>query len=307
MSGKSRLPSMVSDLRVGILAPEKWDLVFKANIDAWKRKGGYQLDGIRGPKGTELFNFWAFDKNARIDFPEGKGDGAEHVIGDRDLDAEVEYFHFPYLRRTEVLNRPSLIVFEVTGHVMLGIYFGNLKRPQLHILNPWPLKLASTQFLDTYEVVMQSSKKLAREILYVDVAGELQTIFGKEYNLQEKERVGFCTLWVGIMASAVIPHLKEIHETLVGHSAASSVLTMRTAKIYRDKVYEPLELQLNAIIDATLKEFPGLKCEYLAAARAIGDLAATAIRAGKRKSKRRTYRKKPTWRQRHGRRSTRRA
>jgi hypothetical protein len=190
---------------------------------------------------------------------------------------------------------------------MLGIYFGNLARPQLHILNPWSLT-GSTQHLDVYDLVALSSKPLARQILYVDVAGELNKIFKKDYNLQEKERVGFCTLWVGILAAAVIPHLPDLQAALTRPAAAASgVLSMEAAAIYKDSVYQPLQEQLDALIDATEKEFPNLQCRYLASAKAVGDLAATAQGAGKRKRNRRTYRKKSTWRQRRGRRSTRRA
>lgn len=309
MSSIPRLPVGRSDLRIGILAPESWEAVCNQNIKTWEKLGGYEVGGPEKPSESSLFNFWTVNESARIDFPEGKGEGVSHVIGDRDIDAEAEYFRFPYLGRTEIRNRPSFIVFEVTGHVMLGIYFGNLGRPQLHILNPWPLNLGVTQFLDAYDVVAKSSKKLARKILYVDVAGELEKIFPDmvPINLQKDERVGFCTLWVGIMASKVAPILPQL--TVAASKDAGSrsgVLSNEAATLYRDNVYAPLKSTLDAVVEATMKESPSLGREG-ATAIAVGDLAASAAttgKGGKRTVGRRTHRKKSSWKRRNQRSSS---
>lgn len=290
-----------SDRRIGILDPNTWEAVLKANVESWKRKGGYQVDGKTPPKGTELFNFWSVDQTARIDYPEAVGEeGAEHVFGTRDLDAEVEFLRFPYLRRTEVQKRPSFIVFEVTGHVMFGIYFGNLQRPQLHLLNPWPLHLGKIQLIDAYDVISKSSEKLSFKIAIVDVAGELEKIKKVSYNLQENERVGFCTLWVGIFAAKTIGIVGGLTDAEKGAASVSGsgVLTESAANLYNE-IYSSLQTTLNALVAANMKESPLLGLQG-ATANAVADLAQSALSSGgKRIRRRRTFRKKSSWKHRN--------
>jgi hypothetical protein len=307
------------DAARGVLEVETWEDVLAATLASWEAQGGCRLTRKKSecPK-TAPFNFW--DDEALIIFEDdAEAEEGAKVIGSHTSKAEIEHSFLPYLDRPSVEARPSLLVFHVTGHVMLGIYFGNLPTPELHILNPWKVN-GTIQMSDVYDLFKESiGPAKARKPIYIDVAGEIEaSARGITINLQEDEQVGFCTLWVSIIASRVIPLLKsgQLITAVSKHSAAGSQLSEHAREFYYSGVYAPLiryVVQAQKAQDPTIGD-TWIDFTYYKAATAVKQLALEAlngakisVKGGKRKSKRRTYRKKPTWRQRHGRRSTRKA
>jgi hypothetical protein len=306
----------IGEERRGIISD--WEPVLKTTIHDWSTKGGCQLTRKESCEGKYLFNYWPAEVNPIIELEELEDDdmSGTHVAADRAPDAPVEYAELPYLKRTAVTLRPSLMAFTVTGHVMLGIYYGMLKRPELHILNPWSLlekneTTGATQLRDVYKLFEEKLKGEARKVAYIDVANEVEKENRMYINLQENERVGFCTLWVPIMADAVIPKLPALTTAMTSGPATSGLKP--SVKALYTEIYKTLQTELTTGMEDVKDAYPlkSVDITNLAAAKAVVDLYRKAVglpaKAGKRKSKRRTYRKKPTWRQRHGRRSTRRA
>ena len=305
MSGKP-LPVQRNELRNGILRYETWEKVFKLNVKTWKAKGGYQLDGKEPATGTETFNFWSAANNAQIDFEElDPAEAGDFVGAERADGAEIEYSRLPYFERTQVKKRPSLLMFEVTGHVMIAIYFGNLGkgegRRELHILNPWPLK-GSTQLKDVYALFDLKMPAKARTILVADVADEVQSISKGEINLQQHEKQGFCTLWVGIIAARAIQIMKELSETVDANRSTptvSGVLALPVKTLYKTKVYNVLQQKLDENMRRIAEELPMVSCQYLASAQATESMAEEALgKGGKRTVGRRTRKKIPKWKRR---------
>ncbi len=307
------------DASRGVLEVETWEDVLAATLASWEAQGGCRLTRKKSecPE-TAPFNFW--DDEALIMFEDdAEAEEGAKVIGSHTSKAEIEHSFLPYLDRPSVRARPSLLVFHVTGHVMLGIYFGNLPTPELHILNPWKVN-GTIQMSDVYDLFKESIGPVkARKPIYIDVAGEIEaSARGITINLQKDEQVGFCTLWVSIIASRVIPLLKsgELVAAVTKQPTVGSQLSKDAHQFYYTKVYAPLIRyidQAQKAQDPTIG-YTWIDFTYFNAAKAVKELALEALNAarlsakgGKRKRNRRTYRKKPTWRQRHGRRSTRRA
>jgi hypothetical protein len=155
----------------------------------------------------------------------------------------------------------------------------------------------------------------SRGIIYIDVAGQLEEAKRIDINLQKDEQVGFCTLWVAIFASKVIPLLNDpkFINAVASSSKSGNLLNPDVLERYYKEVYEPLIKEVNnakTIKDPTLG-YTWIDFTYFNAAKAVEKMAVEALtkltistKGGKRKRNRRTYRKKLTWRRRRGRRST---
>lgn len=302
--------------REGII--NDWDSVLETTIQSWGTKGGCQLTRKESCEGGYLFNYWPPEVNPIIELEELEDDDTSgtHVAADRAPDAPVEFAVLPYLRRTAVTLRPSLMAFTVTGHVMFGIYYGMLKRPELHILNPWSLlekneTTGATQLRDVYKLFEEKLKGTARKVAYIDVANEVEKENRMYINLQENERVGFCTLWVPIIGNAVIEKIKELETAVKKGTPGGKQLNAESIAIYKS-IYDSLQKSLTEKMNAEKEAYPVKyeDIEHLSAAKAVVALYRKAVglapKGGKRKSKRRTYRKKPKWRQHRGQRFTRR-
>lgn len=295
MSGVPR-----SDLRRGILEVETWTQLLKTTLESWKTNGGCLLTGESNVCPDDApFNYWSVE--AQIDFEDDAipEEGAK-VVGDHTGKAKIIYSSLPYLDRNSVRKRPSLFVFSVTGHVVLGIYFGNLLTPELHILNPWRMIGDATQMADIYRLFeVKLGPVRARKIIYIDVAGEIETAKGKTINLQKDELVGFCTLWVAIIASKVIPLIGDLGRA-IGDKRGASQLSVTALSMYYDKVYKPLMDDVAAaqkVEDPTIGE-TSMNFTSFKAAAGVNKLAKEAltivtVTGGKRTNGRRTYRRKP--------------
>jgi hypothetical protein len=303
--------------RRGVLEVTAWDRLLKETVKIWETQGGCRLTPAKSacPKSAP-FNFW--EDEALIIFEDDAEvkEGAK-VTESHTRNAKIEYSSLPFLNRDSVKTRPSLLVFHVTGHVMLGIYFGNLDTPELHIFNPWKVT-GTVQMKDVYNLFEENLGIAgARKPVYIDVAGQLEDAKKIDINLQEDEQVGFCTLWVTIIASKVISLLKDptFDEAVKSASKSGSLLNPGVLDRYYKEVYEPLITEVN---NAKTKEDPTLGYTWIdftnynaavnvkkMALEALTKVTAnSAKKGGKRKRNRRTYRKKLTWRRRRGRRFT---
>lgn len=289
-----------------------WWAVLGATVARWKTRGGCEITREERScvEGSHLFNYWGVDDNPIIEFEESPTDGKTHVVAERAVAAPIEFAYLPFLGRTAIKLRPSLFAFAVTGHVMLGIYYGMLPRPELHILNPWPLianDKSEIQLQDLYALFGAKSPKMAGKIAYIDVAHEL-SMPDIYINLQEDERIGFCTLWVAIIADKVIPKLPLLTEAIQEEGAAAgSQLSMKTKDIYK-KIYERLQSELAAGKEEVIAAYPntGDDITNLAAAKAVIAMYKKALgKGGKRTLHRRTFRKRTLrWKSRRAHRST---
>jgi len=177
---------------------------------------------------------------------------------------------------------------------MLGILYNypGARGPELHILNPWSL-INSQQSKDVYVLIDTVLKKHARNVVVVDVAHEIQTRQGKTINLQEDEKVGFCTLWVGILAGRIIPDLPKLQMEL--GKQGSGQLSGPALQIY-DRVYTNLQKDLSTMVKASRQTYgEAVSTPTAATAMAVTELAKAAFLqaklGGKRKSKLQTRRR----------------
>ena len=200
------------ELRQGIIQPESYDKLFVGNTDAWRTLGGCPLGSRESVICDEenTFNFFGAGANPEIEWSDVDDTVVQNTIGTVGEGAEIRIAKLPYLAHPQTFKRPTLFMFSVTGHVMLAVYFNGVGRgSELHILNPWPLKFGMQQFNDVYTLLKTIIPK-DRGIRIVDIADQVQiyakSLAGKEVpiNLQENERLGFCTLWVGILATALL-------------------------------------------------------------------------------------------------------
>lgn len=309
MSGDPSTMVPRGDLRRGILEPDTWERILRATIRSWNKRGCL-LEKSKTSKTcsqSALFNYWSAEQTARIDFVEKPAEPGQAISADRERDAPIELKQLPYLNRTAVIERPSFLIFEVTGHVMFGIYFGNLKkpdgslkRPELHILNPW--NLTKTKQLEDVYILFEKTLKFkpGKDIVYIDVVNELESALGDVMiNLQENERIGFCTLWAGIIANQVIQILPELTRAVELPPAPASQLSKAARTLYYTKVYEPLIGALDTKKKDVERRLPELNdVSYLAAAEAVAELSQATFKGGKRTAGRRTYRKKLKWKHR---------
>lgn len=271
-----------ANIRAGILGETIWPKVFEENSEIWKRLGGCEIT----PKtpacpSSSLFNYFPYAQDAVLEYPEAEG-VHNHTIA---VDATKEPIEkrFPYLRRTQIKLRPTLLMFEVSGHVMLGVYFGNKKRPELHILNPWSIH-GTQQERDVF--TLQESAKA--RIAVVDVVGRVEEQYGTEIDLQSGEKIGYCTLWVGILASEVIKRMRDINAAVLGDKGTIAP-GIGALEIYKE-IYSGLAAK-KAGIEAQVKARLGpiFDCTDMAAAMAVLQLATEAAAVA---GKRRTLRKR---------------
>ena len=312
--GTFKIPA--SNFRIGIVDPRHYEDIFSGNTLFWSEKGGCAL-GIGMSKGCEeagtAFNFFTFDRNPMIEWSDVDDDIQHNTIGTVAKGAKVEVAKLPYLAHSETRKRPTLLMFEVTGHVMLAIYFNGTKRGStLHILNPWPIG-NTQQLLDVYTLFGKALGYLgAKNVEIIDVAGDVEkytqslakTGNVSIINLQDNERVGFCTLWVGILASAVLrakapdgSHPMTFLDRQV-KSGADPIGTYQLNQALLDfyfNVYWTLMDRRNAIIKDAKKVFGEDKCFPASAAHAVATMLKESVSGGKRMGGRRTYRRKSKW------------
>jgi hypothetical protein len=146
-----------------------------------------------------------------------------------------------------------------------------------------------------FALLKESLKTASRNVIIVDIVGELENKFKDEINLQEFEKKGFCTLWVGILARGVIPRLKELQVAVSDTKAvrgSKQQLNDATLNIY-NQVYTDIETRWMDVVMEAKSTFGEDVCTPSAsAAKAAYVLAKKAQEAGKRKAKRQTRRKR---------------
>lgn len=290
--GKIRITG--KELREGILEGETWPLIFEQNNEIWRRLGGCELgEGRSSTCKDPKFNYFPVSQDAVIEWSEEEAASTNpNVVATKAKDAVIDVARMPYLTHNETALRPTLLAFEITGHVMLGVVYplreGNRA---IHILNPWALE-GEDALLDVY-TLHDTLGAFKRHVVIVDVVTELNKRFGKLINLQEHEKAGFCTLWVGILAGGVIPRLSDLQQTVESTrwTGSDQQLDEATLRIYRD-IYTLIEAKWAMRLASAKKEFNEGKCPTTSAAMAALTLAkeAAAPVGGKRKHRRQTKR-----------------
>lgn len=133
-------------------------------------------------------------------------------------------------------------------------------------------------FKDIYDLLDLKLKYKARKIAVIDVVAELEKKgYKKSINLQEYEKEGFCTLWVGVLASKVIP--------LLGKPL--------TLDVYWNQVYKPLLDEIEEDQKKMKEKIPGINLKTVASASTVSRLATGKGR--KRKHLAKTKRKRVKW------------
>lgn len=285
------------EFREGMLDAETWPLIFQQNNERWKALGGCELSSrVSKQCVNPIFNYFPTSKDAVIEWSEESASDVQNIAASKAEGAVIDVARMPYLNHPATKLRPTLLAFEITGHVMLGIVYNHegARGPEIHILNPWRLTSSKDSISDVFTLVKESLKTASRNVIIVEVVSELEKKFKHEINLQEFEKQGFCTLWVGILARAVIPRLAELYDTVRDVTAvrgSEQQLNDKTLNIYND-VYSGIEQGWEAVINDAKETFGEDKCTPTAsAAKAAIELAKEAQKAGKRKAKRRTRRK----------------
>jgi hypothetical protein len=290
--GKIRITG--KELREGVLEGETWPLIFAQNNEVWEKLGGCELGEGRSSKcKNPLFNYFPVSQDAVIEWSEDAESTNRNVVATKAKDAVIDVARMPYLTHNETKKRPTLLAFEITGHVMLGVVYplreGNRA---IHILNPWALE-GEDSLMDVY-ALHDTLGAFKRHVVLVDVVTELQKRFGKIINLQEHEKTGFCTLWVGILAGGLIPRLSELHRTIQSSrwTGSNQQLDEATLRIYQE-IYTLIETKWAMRLASAKKEFNEGKCPTTSAAMAALTLAkeAAAPIGGKRKHRRQTKRR----------------
>lgn len=283
-----------AELRAGILNAETWPKVFYENNKTWLKLGGCPL-GVGMTKWCNpkaAFNFFPTSQDAVLEWSEeGAADGS-HVASSKAEGAVIDVAKLPFLNHKQTFLRPTLLAFEVTGHVMLGIVYQSGRGPEIHILNPWSMT-ESQQLKDVYELINAKLGSTARKVIVVDVTNELEKrVKPSTINFQAFEKQGFCTLWVGIFARAVIPYLPELNESIKkGGAIGDAVLNERTLRLYYT-VYDTIGREWASNLSEAKQLFGEDYCmPTAAAATAVTKLAIKSSRAGKRKPRRQTRRR----------------
>jgi hypothetical protein len=294
-----KVPITGAELRAGILNGGTWPKIFEQNNEKWALLGGCELSTGKSEEcKNPTFNYFPTSKDAVIEWSEEAAPSHSSVAASKAQGAVIDVAKMPYLNHPATKLRPTLLAFEITGHVMLGIvynYEGALG-PTIHILNPWRLTADKSSTSDVFTLVDTAMGKNARKVIIVDVVGELEEKFKYTINLQEFEKQGFCTLWVGILATAVIPRLTELQASVSNTKqlpGAGQQLNDATLNIY-NQVYTGIEQEWMDIVKETKESFGEDVCTpSTSAANAVYRMAQEAQKkGGKRKAKRQTRRKR---------------
>ena len=287
-----------AELREGVLGGNTWVKLFQQNDRVWKDMGGCPLGIGESEKcpATTPFNYFPTQFNAILEVSEETASNTPNVVAERGKNAVIEVAKLPFLTHEETFKRPTLMVFEITGHVMLSVIYpleGGGRA--IHILNPWSLT-GEAPLKDVYDL-LKTLKRYERNVVVVDVVTELERRFKQQINLQEDERIGFCTLWVGILAAAVIPHLSALKESVANLkevSGSKQQLNETTLKIYND-IYTKLKTQREKILNQAKSQYGETSCtpttSAAIAALTLAQLTVPATSGGKRKYRRQTKRK----------------
>jgi hypothetical protein len=292
------------ELREGILGADTWPLIFEQNDAKWKSLGGLELRSVgptAPPTGTPTFNYFPRSEDAVIEWSEETSTAGRNVSAAVAEGAVIDVATMPYLNRPETYERPTLLSFEITGHVMLGIVYQTKRGPEIHILNPWDLFSNAESAKDVFRLLLESLGPSARNVIVVDVVAELERKYKRTINLQEFEKMGFCTLWVGILARGAIPYLGQLQDSIrnVGlRPGADQTLNDQTLALY-SQIYTGIETRWSDVLADAKRTFGEDKCPPTAsAATAAVTLAREAMSGGKRKyiRRRKTMRaKKSRW------------
>ena len=300
--------------RIGVVDPRLYDDLFSGNFSTWVKKYGACPLGQGVSKACDeksTFNVFPPEKNPSLEYDDVSEEAHDNVIGEVAEGAAIESAVLPYLGHEATEARPTLLMFSVTGHVFPGIYFRSPRGGVLHLLNPWPL--GNTQQIRDVFTLLETNLKTtgAKNIVVVDVAKDVEAytsrLAGKkaEIDLQENEKVGFCTLWVGILSHAVLttetddgtPPMTFLQSANAVPAVGDSMLNDRTLGFY-SRVYTRLRDEKDALEAEARTLFGKDKCGFAAAAFAATRLAARAARGGKRTVGRRTRKKRPKWKRR---------
>jgi hypothetical protein len=295
----------LAEIRAGIVNPETWPKVFVANNVKWAAMGGCPLGiGVSQDCENPTFNFFPTSRDAVIEWSDLRDSGTAHVASDVAEGAVIDVAKLPFLNHKQTFERPTLVAFEVTGHVMLGIIYNKRggRGPEIHILNPWSMT-ESQQFKDVFELINAKLGYGGRKVIVVDITSELERRLpkGKSINFQVYEKQGFCTLWVGIFAGAVIPFLPALDASVKSNATTTGVVSNATLDLYY-KAYDIIGRAWAMKVAENIPMFNEERCIPTAsAAVAVVELASIAAAAnpagGKRKYKRQTKRK-PLYRRR---------
>lgn len=297
--GDLRVPQ--SALRLGIIDPRLYDNLFFSNFQLWVTKyNACPLSrGVSGDCSTSTFNVFPPEKNPMIEWSDVDDSTGNHTLGEVGEGAVLDVAVLPYMKHRELASRPTLMMFLVTGHVMAAIYFVTERGGELHLLNPWPLGIEQ-QLRDVYSL-LEARLPAARKITIVDVASQVQSYLTSKIgaavsiDLQANEKLGFCTLWVGIISQAVLttgeaPMTFLQSEVTKSPPAVGYQLSQNALDFYA-RVYDRLHVEKAALVKEASKAFLD-RCPQGSAAVAVVNLAAKAARGGKRIRRRRTFRKR---------------
>jgi hypothetical protein len=297
------IPITGQEIREGILNPTTWPKIFEQNNEVWKRLGGCPLSEKKSRECEDpKFNYFPTSKDAILEWSDLAAPDGGPVASSKAEGAVIDVAQLPYLSHRETKERPTLLAFEVTGHVMLGILYNKAggRGPEIHILNPWSMK-ESQQFKDVFELLKAKLGYGARKVIVVDVTSELEAWVKRTkketmtINFQVFEKQGFCTLWVGIFAGAVIPFLPMLDTSVKKTTAISgTLLNNETLDMYY-QVYDIIGKDWISRVKENIPGFNEERCTPTAsAAIAVVTLAANAAaqrRGGKRKYRRQTKRR----------------
>jgi hypothetical protein len=299
--GDLRVPQ--SALRLGIIDPRLYDDLFFSNFQLWVTKyNACPLSrGMSGDCSTSTFNVFPPEKNPMIEWSDVDDSTGKHTLGEVGEGAVLDVAVLPYMKHRELASRPTLMMFLVTGHVMAAIYFVTPRGGELHLLNPWPLGIEQ-QLRDVY-ALLEARLPSARKITIVDVASQVESYLTSKtgadvsIDLQTNEKLGFCTLWVGIISQAVltvqtpVPPMTYLQSEVTKSPPAVGYQLSQNALNFYSHVYTRLLVEKEALVKEASKAFLDT-CPEGSAAVAVVNLAAKAARGGKRIRRRRTFRKR---------------
>jgi len=296
--GKLVVPD--SALRLGILDPRLYDALYSQSYDLWTTEYGACPLGVKKSSPCSNagapFNVFSPDQNIFVDYDTNPdaAPGAEHTVGSVQSGDELVAARLPFLRHPEVPKRPTLLMLEVTGHVMAGIYITTPRGGELHILNSWPLKSAQP-IQDVFTALEANPMKAPRSVRVVDIAAEVSKDTKTGVDLQAGELIGLCTLWVSVVSSAVLaphPELPEPYRGKAGampflqdqlNSSGAMGLPPAVVAMYT-KVYQTLQAEKDALIAEYEAKGIFANCPAGASASAVATMASKVFSPLKRTS-----------------------